>query len=178
MPGNRGARRPQLSFFDLALLPNPWGKTIDFARCFVSYCAYQSECGDQRAQERHCVKVHWRRQEGQTPPVSKVFQIWPHEHAQRSSFRGDQPHSGHRMRGPDGSSVFSCSTSGSTTTDDCTRSSKAARVKGFIRPCCHRYNNRTIEHSAQFFGSVACQTPQPEICQLIAPRWDKSWRSA
>ena len=37
------------------------------------HCSYQSECGDQRAQERHWVEVHWWRHSGHTPPVSNVF---------------------------------------------------------------------------------------------------------
>jgi hypothetical protein len=65
-------------------------------------CAYQSECGDHRVQERHWVEVHWWRHAGQTPHVSNVFHSWPQLQDQRSSLRGDQLQSGHRMRGPDG----------------------------------------------------------------------------
>ena len=54
-------------------------------------CAYQSECGDQPLQERHCVEVHWCRPAGHTPPVSNVFHSWPQLQDQRSSLRGDQP---------------------------------------------------------------------------------------
>ena len=79
-------------------------------------CAYQSECGDQRAHERHCVEVHWWRHAGHTPPVSKAFQSWPQVHDQRSSLRGDQPQSGHRMLRLEGSRLFSCS--GSKTKGD------------------------------------------------------------
>ena len=39
----------------------------------LSHRAYQSECGDQWAHERHWVEVHWWRQAGHTPPVSNVF---------------------------------------------------------------------------------------------------------
>jgi len=65
----------------------------------VSYFAYQSEYGDQRLHERHWVSLHWWRQTGQTPPVSNVFQSYPHVQNHLSSFRGDQPQSGQRMRG-------------------------------------------------------------------------------
>jgi len=71
--------------------------------------AYQSGCSDQRSQRRHWVEVHAYRQAGQTPPVSKVFQIWPQEHCQRSFLRGVQPHKGQRMWGPTGPSLFSSS---------------------------------------------------------------------
>jgi hypothetical protein len=50
--------------------------------------------------------------------VSKVFHSCPQEQAQRSSLRGDQPQSGHRMRGPEGLSIFSSSGSRSITTDE------------------------------------------------------------
>ena len=76
---------------------------------------YQSECGDQRAHERHWVEVHWWRQAGQTPPVSNVFHSFPQLQDHRSSLRGDQPHSGQRMRGPDGSRSCSRSRSGTMT---------------------------------------------------------------
>jgi len=62
--------------------------------------------------------VHWRRQAGQIPPVSKVFHSCPQEQDQRSSFRGDQPHCGHRMRGPDGPRLPSCSSLGLSTVVD------------------------------------------------------------
>ena len=74
-----------------------------------SYFAYQSECADQREHERHCVEVHWWRQAGHTPPVSNVFHSFPQLQDHRSSLRGDQPQSGQRMRGPDGSRLFSFS---------------------------------------------------------------------
>ena len=54
-------------------------------------------------------------QAGQTPPVSNEFHSCPQVHNHRSSLRGDQPHSGQRMRGPDGSRLFSFSTSRSGT---------------------------------------------------------------
>ena len=38
----------------------------------------QSECGDHRLHERHCVSVHWRRQAGHTSPVSNTFHSCPH----------------------------------------------------------------------------------------------------
>ncbi len=80
---------------------------------------YQSECADQRVEERHCVEVHWWRQAGQTPPVTNVFHSCPQEQLQRSSLRGDHPHSGQRMRGPEG--LFASSSSRSKTTDDSSR---------------------------------------------------------
>src|SRR5439155_13895507 len=58
-----------------------------------SQCAYQSECADQRLQERHWVSVHCWRQAGQTPPVSNVFHSCPQEQVQMSSLCGDQPQS-------------------------------------------------------------------------------------
>src|SRR4051812_11148810 len=45
---------------------------------------YQSECGDHWWHERQAVIVHWCRQDGQTPPVSKVFHMWPQLQNQRS----------------------------------------------------------------------------------------------
>ena len=39
--------------------------------------------------------------------MSNVFHKWPQLQDQRSSLRGDQPQSGHRMRGPDGSRLLS-----------------------------------------------------------------------
>jgi|SRR5579864_5685502 len=73
------------------------------------HCEYQPECGDHPAHERHCVSLHWWRQAGHTPPVSNVFHSLPQVHDQRSSSRGDQPESGQRILGPDGSRLFSCS---------------------------------------------------------------------
>jgi hypothetical protein len=70
--------------------------------------------------------VHWRRQAGQTPPVSKVFHRCPQEQAQKSPFRGDQPHSGHRMRGPDGLRLSSCPSSVSRTVVDLAEVDKRA----------------------------------------------------
>lgn len=64
--------------------------------------SYQSECGDQRWHFGHCVEVHCCRQEGQTPPVSKVFQTWPQVQDQKSCSPGDQPQNGQRIRGPEG----------------------------------------------------------------------------
>jgi len=72
---------------------------------FISW--YQSECGDQPPHLGHWVEVHWCRHAGHTPPVSNVFHICPQLQDQRSSFRGDQPHRGQRMRGPEGSRPFS-----------------------------------------------------------------------
>ena len=40
---------------------------------------------------------HLRRHLGQTPPVSKVFQEWPHRQFHRSSARGLHPHRGQRI---------------------------------------------------------------------------------
>src|SRR6266699_1927954 len=53
------------------------------------------------------------------PPVSNVFHSFPQEQVQRSSLRGDHPHSGQRMRGPEG--LFASSSSRSKTTDDSSR---------------------------------------------------------
>src|SRR5438876_11880695 len=82
---------------------------------FTNYSAYQSECADHRPQERHCVSVHLWRQAGHTPPVSNVFHACPQVHDQRSSSRGDQPHNGHRMRGPEVSPLLSSAGSWSMT---------------------------------------------------------------
>ncbi len=98
------------------------------------HCTYQSECGDQRAHERHCVEVHCWRHAGHTPPVSNVFHSWPQLQDQRSSFWGDQPQSGHRMRGPDGSRLFSWSSSRSKTMDDLVESSARAHMSPHYVP--------------------------------------------
>jgi len=74
----------------------------DHLRPFLSQshdCAYQREWNDHRLQARHWVSVHWCRQAGQTPPVSKVFHSSPQVQNHLSSLRGDQPQSGQRMRG-------------------------------------------------------------------------------
>src|SRR5947207_13131831 len=55
---------------------------------------------------------------GTAPSVSNVFHSLPHAQDHRSFLRGDQPQSGHRMRGPDGSRFFSRSGSRSKTTDE------------------------------------------------------------
>jgi hypothetical protein len=91
-------------------------------------CVYQSECGDRRLHDRHCVEVHWWRQAGQTPPVSNVFHSFPQEQDHRSSLRGDQLHSGHRIRGSEGSRLFSSSSSRSRTTDDLATSFKTVEI--------------------------------------------------
>jgi hypothetical protein len=65
---------------------------------------HHSEWGDHRLHDRHWVSVHWCKQAGQTPPVSKMFHSCAQVQNQRSSLRGDQPQSGQRMRGLDGSS--------------------------------------------------------------------------
>jgi len=70
------------------------------------------------------VEVHWWRHAGHTAPVSNVFHSWPQVQDQRSSLRGDQPHSGHRMREPEEPRLFSSSSSRSRTTDDLARYSK------------------------------------------------------
>ena len=90
--------------------------------------AYQSECGDQRRQERQHVEVHRRRQAGQTPPVSKVFHRCPQEQDQTSHFRGDQPHCGQLTCGPDGPTLSSCSSSSSRTVDDSAEAYKRERI--------------------------------------------------
>jgi hypothetical protein len=78
-------------------------------------------------QDRHWVDVHRRRQAGHTPPVSKVFHSCPQLQDHRSSWRGDQPQIGHRMRGPPGRWVCSCSSLGSRTTEDFTESAGIVR---------------------------------------------------
>lgn len=83
-----------------------------------NYAAYQSECGDHRMQERHCVSVHWCRQAGQTPPVSNVFHSCPQVQNHLSSLRGEQPQSGQRMREPEESWLLSSSSSRSRTVDN------------------------------------------------------------
>jgi hypothetical protein len=87
----------------------------DAPRC---HRGYQSECADQRVQERQCVLVHWWRHTGQIPPVSNVFHECPQLQDQRSFLLGDQPHNGHLMRGPDGPRLFRWSGSRSRTADD------------------------------------------------------------
>jgi hypothetical protein len=72
---------------------------------YLAY-SYQSECGDHTWHRKHWVSVHWRRHAGQTPPVSKVFQLYPQEQPQRSDCAGVQPQRGQRMRGPE-TPVFS-----------------------------------------------------------------------
>jgi hypothetical protein len=77
----------------------------------TSQFAYQSECGDHRLQERHCVSVHWCRHAGHTPPVSNVFHSYPQVQSHLSSLWGDQPHNGQRMRGGSDSPGFLSSSS-------------------------------------------------------------------
>jgi len=64
------------------------------------------------------VEVHWWRQAEQTPPVSKVFHSLPQVQDHLSSLRGDQPHSGQRMRDPEESWLLRSSSSRSKTTED------------------------------------------------------------
>ena len=90
--------------------------------------AYQSECGDQRAHERHWVEVHCWRQAGQTLPVSNVFHSCPQSQDHRFSLRRVQSQSGQRMRGLEGSRLFSGSSSRSKTTDDLATSFKTVEV--------------------------------------------------
>jgi hypothetical protein len=53
-------------------------------------------------------------------PVHRSKRVVNRVHDQWSSLRGDQPHSGQRMLGPDGSCVFSsCWRSACKTTEDC-----------------------------------------------------------
>src|ERR1035438_5874355 len=54
--------------------------------------------------------------------------MWPQVQDQRSSSRGDQPQRGQRMRGPEGLSIFSSSSSRSKTTDDLATSFKRVEV--------------------------------------------------
>ena len=60
-------------------------------------------------------QVHWWMQAGQTPPVSNEFHSCPQVQNHLSSLRGDQPHSGQRMRGVPGSFSPSRSRSGAKT---------------------------------------------------------------
>src|ERR1700730_12770508 len=84
---------------------------VKLQQTMVSYFVYQSECGDHRLQARHWVSVHWCKQTGQTPPVSKVFHPLPQVQNHLSSLRGDQPQSGQRMRGSEVPVLFSSSRS-------------------------------------------------------------------
>lgn len=61
---------------------------------------YQSTCKDQSWQLRQQVYFHCLLQDGQRPPVSKVFQTQPQLHIQRESGRGSQSHFGQ--------AIFSC----------------------------------------------------------------------
>ena len=97
------------------------------------HCTYQSECGDHRLHERHWVEVHWWRHAGHTPPVSNVFHSWPQLQDQRSPLRGDQPQSGHRMRGPDGPRLFSWSASRSKTAEDLAEPSERALMPSYYQ---------------------------------------------
>jgi len=90
-------------------------------------------------------KLHWWRHAGHTPPLSNVFHSWPQVQDQRSSLRGDQPHCGHRMRGPDGLTLLSWSRSRSKTGDDLAESERGhmpsyygalARLKKGRHPRC------------------------------------------
>jgi len=122
--------------------------------------SYQSECGDHCPQERHWVSFHWRRHPGQTPPVSKVFQLWPQVHSQRSSRRGVQPHFGQRIFGPDGptrSSLLTCSFTAGSLTPAPPFDWRAPRVRepGWRRrrslrrpPCCSRRAIRRDDNAA------------------------------
>ena len=75
----------------------------DLSDGLAAHCSlYQSECRDHWRHERQAVIVQWCRQDGQTPPVSKVFHMWPQLQNQRSPAVGDQLHFGQRMRGPVG----------------------------------------------------------------------------
>ena len=62
------------------------------------------------------------------PPVSNVFHSCPQSQDHRSSLWGDQPQSGQRMRGSDGSRFFSLSSSRSKTTDDLATTFKGVEV--------------------------------------------------
>src|SRR5208337_1068206 len=55
--------------------------------------------------------------QGRRPRYREVFHSCPQVQSHRSSLRGDQPHRGQRMRGPDGSRLFSFSSSRSKTMD-------------------------------------------------------------
>jgi hypothetical protein len=51
------------------------------------------------------------------PPVSNVFHSLPQVQNHLSSFRGDQPQSGHRIGDPEESSLLSCLIWSSKSTD-------------------------------------------------------------
>ena len=74
-----------------------------------SHSAYQSECRENRPQCRHWVSLHRNRHSGHTPPVSKVFQVFPHTHSHTSYSRGVQPQRGQRIYGPELSTEGDCS---------------------------------------------------------------------
>jgi hypothetical protein len=87
MPGAELRASPANPYFDQIPLQ------LGFLSTRISQCAYQSECGDQRPHDRHCVAVHLWRHTGQMPSVSNVFHSLQVQD-QRSSLRGDQPQSG------------------------------------------------------------------------------------
>jgi len=85
------------------MLPNGLGHPLLVAvwNYFLPWCSshtYQSSWRDHIWQRRHCVCGHALWHSGHTPPVSNVFQVYPHVQLQRSSCRGCQRHWGHRMR--------------------------------------------------------------------------------
>jgi hypothetical protein len=62
----------------------------------------------------------------------------------KAFLRGDPPHRGHRMRGPDGSRLFSLSTSRSKTTDDLAASSTGLDVSSYAAAATLRTANDNI----------------------------------
>src|SRR5450756_279900 len=69
----------------------------------------------------------------------------PQVHDHRSSLRGDQPQSGHRMRGPDGSRLFSSLTSRSKTLGDFAALSERAHML--------RYYD-AVGHTSEIHGGI------------------------
>src|SRR5208282_1417532 len=118
---------------------------------FWRYSAYQSECSDHRLQERHWVSDHWCKQAGQTPPVSNVFHCFPQVQNHLSSLRGDQPQSGQRMRGSDGSLLFSSSSSRSETVDEFEMSATRLGIPQPKSQFCLSAISTGCEHSASSF---------------------------
>jgi hypothetical protein len=66
------SRRPPRHTCPVGVLPLPAAASLRVTSV-LGHLTYQSECSDHRLHERHCVSVHLWRQDGRTPPVSKVF---------------------------------------------------------------------------------------------------------
>ena len=89
--------------------------------------------------------------------MSNVFHSLPQVQNHLSSLRGDQPHSGQRMRGSDGSRLFSASSSRSNTTDDLKISFKRvciARTWGDYGRSCGRFTLGGSGNNHEFSGYI------------------------